>query len=742
MTLTPAPAAGGDLVLPVRMRADLVIVPRPTRHGRWWTVKDPLTLRYFQLRDEELFVLRQLDGRTPVGSILEAFWRREAPTRLAVEELLAFVQRLAAQGLVTGSAPPAADDVLARRNRRVRRQRGARLANPLAIRWRGFDPQPLLDAVYPLFRWIYSPWVLAAGAAVLLAAVLLIVGDWSQFRLRLPAASALISPGNLVWLALALAVVKVLHELGHALTCRHMGGECHELGLMLLAFVPCLYCNVSDAWLLPSRWRRIAVSAAGIAVELFLAALCTFCWWYTDPGPLNSLCLSIMIVTSAGTLLLNGNPLLRYDGYYILSDLLDVPNLRSRAGTALRRGFARWALGVVEHDGDALDRRWRTPLALYGAASALYLWMVLWVLLRFVDQALEPRGLRPLAFAIAVLVVGSRLGVAGNAAFRRVAEWRSDGIMRPMRFTIGCLLLACGAGVALMVPYPYRVAAPLTVVPRAARNVYVTVPGTLGNAGVSPRPMYGDRVSAGETIAVLVNHDVARELVRLEGECRRQQIVIETLRLQQFAAPESASRLSTARSVLQEFEQQLDQRRRDDAALTLSSPVDGVLYPPLDSPASSRGPLVREGPPLVSRNSQVYLPPGTVVGVVGRPDAYDALLVVDQVDIPDVRPGQRVRLRLPQAGAAACEGRVREVGARTLDASPEALVRSGRLASRVGDDGLVHPVRPVYEVRVEIADPPPALAVGAVGDARIEIGSMNAARRLLRWFDATFARDR
>jgi putative peptide zinc metalloprotease protein len=264
----------------------------------------------------------------------------------------------------------------------------------------------------------------------------------------------------------------------------------------------------------------------------------------------------------------------------------------------------------------------------------------------------------------------------------------------------------------------------------------------LADAAVAPRVAYGDRVTAGETIAVLVNHEVARELVRLEGECRRQTIVIEALRRQQFTAPESSARLSTARSVLQELEQQLEQHRRDAAALTLKAPTDGVLYPPLDAAEPAPEPLRREGGPLQGRNAQTYLAAGTIVGVVGMPDAFDALLVVDQVDIPEVRPGQRVRLRIPQAGASGSEGRVREVAARALDASPEALVHSGQLASRVGADGLVRPVRPVYEVRVEITNPPAALAVASAGDARIDAGSMNAARRVLRWFEATFARDR
>ena len=155
--------------------------------------------------------------------------------------------------------------------------------------------------------------------------------------------SSIFSLRNVGWLALSVVVAKTLHELGHALACRHFGGECHELGILLLVFLPCLYCNVSDAWMFDSRWRRVAVDVAGMYVELVLAAICTFLWWFSVPGWFNSVCFNLMIVCSLNTLLFNGNPLLRYDGYYLLSDLLEVPNLRAAVG----RGTAADLFGPV-----------------------------------------------------------------------------------------------------------------------------------------------------------------------------------------------------------------------------------------------------------------------------------------------------------------------------------------------------------------------------------------------------------
>ena len=117
---------------------------------------------------------------------------------------------------------------------------------------------------------------------------------------------------------------------------------------MFLVLTPCLYCNVSDSWMLPNRWHRAAIGAAGMYVELVLASICTFIWWFTEPGPLNYICLNVMFISSVSTMMFNANPLLRYDGYYILSDILEIPNLRQKASTILNRKLGKWCLGLEE----------------------------------------------------------------------------------------------------------------------------------------------------------------------------------------------------------------------------------------------------------------------------------------------------------------------------------------------------------------------------------------------------------
>ena len=571
------------VALPVQQRPDLTFAPRLTRHGRWWTVKDPLSLQYFQLRDEELFVLKRLDGRTSAAAILRDFRRQFAPLKIGMQELTAFVLSLAERGLVTVGHRGLSHRLDDRRQAGKRRRRWTPFANPLAIRFRGIDPQAMLDRLYPAVRWMFSRTAMIVYLLTIASALMLIFARWDEFQMRIPATSSLFATRNLLAFAAAVGLIKILHELGHAFACRHFGGECRELGVMLLAFVPCLYCNVSDTWLLSNRWHRIAVSAAGIGVELVLAAICTFLWWYSEPGLLHSLCFSVMFVASAGTLLINGNPLLRYDGYHILTDLLDTPNLRQRASAASRRYSARWLFGVHEPDGPFLTRRWRGRLALFGVASSIYLWVVLFVILRFLDQGLEPYGLRPLVVLLALLVVGSRLAGGSASAAQRVRGWHAAGLIRPIRFGLGLLFVGGLAGAAVLLPLPHRIAAPCVVAVRDPRPVYVTVPGRLTPAAHAAAPRYGDVLADGEVIARLNNYDVERDVVRLEGECHQRRSLLTALRRSQKSDAVTAAQLRAAEAELRDFEGRLAQRREDRESLTLTSPGGGVLLPPADA---------------------------------------------------------------------------------------------------------------------------------------------------------------
>src|SRR5262249_16931568 len=212
---------------------------------------------------------------------------------------------------------------------------------------------------------------------LMLAAALLVATHFTTSRSKLPDYHVFFSFKSVVYLYVALGAVKIIHEFGHGLSCKHFGGEVHEMGALFLCFSPALYCNVSDAWVLPNKWHRIIISAAGIYVELIIAALATVVWWNTPSQPfVNNLALSPMGLCSVSTVVFNANPLMRYDGYYVLADWLEIPNLRERSNRFLSNLVLEHCLGV-EVQPEPYMALWRRILfVVYAIASYLYKWLV------------------------------------------------------------------------------------------------------------------------------------------------------------------------------------------------------------------------------------------------------------------------------------------------------------------------------------------------------------------------------
>ena len=180
------------------------------------------------------------------------------------------------------------------------------------------------------------------------------------------------------------------HEFGHGYSCKHSGGECHEIGAMLLVFTPCLYCNVSDSWMLPNKWHRAFIGASGMYVEMVLATFATFIWWFTDPSSLiNNLSLSVMFICSVSTVLFNGNPLLRFDGYYIMMDLAEIPNLRQKSSEVLKRFMVQTCLGIEQPENPFLPQGNRFFFGMYTIAAVVYRWIVVFSIMYFLNKILR-----------------------------------------------------------------------------------------------------------------------------------------------------------------------------------------------------------------------------------------------------------------------------------------------------------------------------------------------------------------
>ena len=735
MTVAPPLESAADRALGLRARPDLEFRAQHYAGQRYWAVKDPAALKYFHLRDEEHAVLQMLDGHVSLAELRRRVEDNLRPRRVTEQQLHGFLATLHRYGLLLADSAEQGRELLARRDEQRRKRRYESLLAVLAIRFRGFNPARVLDVLERWFGWAFSPVCVAAGLLLALAALLLVVVQFDAFTARLPAIGAILSASNVPLLLIALAGIKVLHELAHALVCRRFGGDCHEIGLMLLVFTPCLYCNVSDSWMLPSKWRRIAVSAAGIYVELLLASVCTFLWWFSGPGTFNALCLNTMLICSVGTVVLNGNPLLRYDGYYILSDLIEVPNLREQASIAARRFFARALFGLDLRGPDDAPQRRKPLLVVYWVTATIYRWLVVIAILWALNLMARPYHLEPLVVVLAGVTL---IGMAAPAV-TQTARWASDPTRRrrmvPLRVGV-----TAGAGIVLLLfvaffPLPTDVSAPLVLEYRDAQRVYVTVPGQLEEC-VS----VGEQVTSQQPLAHLKNRDIQLELQQLTSERDRQRLFLEHLQSQRLQGTDDGSRIPAATEALADLDKRLAQLKTDAARLTLVAPTDGTVLPPPAVSHETRSDKLPNwsGTPLDPRNLGSYLETGTLLCLVGDPSRFEAMLNVAQNDVELVEPGQPVRMMFDHLPGQVFTGQVSEVAKLDLDVMPRALAAAGDVPSESDPNGVQRPLDTWYQARVRF-DEGPELALARVhGRAKISVAPRSLGAQFLRWLKQTF----
>ncbi|MEN6556768.1 MAG: HlyD family efflux transporter periplasmic adaptor subunit [Thermoguttaceae bacterium] len=707
--------------LPIRKRPDLVSQREHYLGRAYWVVKDPVGLNYFRFQEEEYALLNMLDGQTSLDEIKERFEAEFPPQKITLEELQQFLGMLHRSGLVLADAAGQGRQLHERRNERKRRELLAAVSNVLCIRFKGFDPERLLTRIYPWVRWLFSPAAVAVCLLLALSALTLVTVEFDRFHSKLPEFHQFFSVHNGFLLVLTLAVTKILHEFGHGLSCKHFGGECHEMGVMVLVLTPCLYCNVSDSWMLPNKWHRAAIGAAGVYVELVLASIATLLWWFSRPGLFQFLCLDVMFISSITTVMFNANPLLRYDGYYVLADLMEIPNLRQKATAILTRTLNQWCLGLEPPDDPFLPQRHQLFFVLYSIAAAVYRWVITfsicWFLYRlFLSYDLEVIG--------QVVVLASLWGLlimplyhAGKFFY---VPGRIDQIKKPRFYTsagvFGALVLA-----VLFLPLPHSVMCTLEVQPRDADPVYIDVAGKLVRCDVVP----GQQVSKGQPLGEIQSLETDVAVARLEGSIKEYGAKRESLRQQSIRNPRAADEMPQVTEALRAFEDQLKEKQRDQQRLHLTAPQAGaVLPPPLtvrhDPPDERLS--VWAGTPLDPENVGAFFEAGTLFCQIGDPKRLEAVLVVDQADRNLVRAGQTVDLKLEGLPFKTFRGTITEIAESELKIMPKRLATTsgGELPTKTDPDtGIQRPQSTSYQARVPLDDPDGLVRLGIRGQARV-----------------------
>ena len=727
--------------LALRKRPDLVVVREAFGDKTYYVVKDPLALKYFRFQEEEFVQLELLDGVRSLEQMREVLETRFAPQQFPTEGIARFVAGLHQSGLVTSEARGQAVPLLERRRKARNKAWLQKLLSPTAIQFRGIDPTRLFDWLEPRTRWIYTLPMALAALALMFGALTLVAVHYDQVTARLPTFEKFITPSNMLLLLGLTGAIKVIHEIGHGLTCRRYGGECHELGLMFLVFAPCLYANVSDSWRLTKR-QRVAVSAAGIVVELVIAALAVFGWWFSLPGAFQQLCLGAMFVSGISTVVVNGNPLMRYDGYFILADVVETPNLAEKSSAVIREFVSRVCLGTTDESDPMLPARSRGWFALYGIASFVYRITVTFSIYLFLLAWLMPYRLEVLARTFGLISLTSMLLVP---VYRHSKSLYQRGLGDPnssrrKRLSMTGGIVAVAVALLFFVPFPQRVWGTLELEPHGVKSVIVDVPGKIRS--VARRP--GEFVVQGAVLAELENLDFELELTKLDGR-------VAELETQLAARYEEQHRNPAALQQIPELKESLAAARgarrekQDEAKLmTLAAPRDGVLFPAPENfskEKTPRGELASwSGLPSDRKNERATLEEGTVFFRIGDSDRWEALIAVDQADIEMLKKDQVVDVKLDELPDVLFQGTITEIARREMHESPKGLSNKsgGDLATETDAAGVERPLSPTYQVRVTLADDERLLRVGLRGTAKIHVPAAPLASQVGRWLGRTF----
>jgi putative peptide zinc metalloprotease protein len=657
-----------------KLRAGAQVSRQFYRGDRWYVVRDAAGNQFHRLSDAAYRFVGLLDGRRTVEEAWDLVGGQLADDAPTQPEVIQVLSQLYAANLLETNITPDAMVLLRRHKKLVQQKMQNRLMNVLFPRIRLWDPDQFLCRWMPVARHLFSKIGAIIWLIVVIAALATVLPQWDA--LKAAAVSSLDFQHNIENIFLlygTFIVIKLMHELGHAFACRRFGGEVHELGIMLLVLVPTPYVDASTAWSFPSKWERVFVGAAGMIVELFVASLCAFVWTSTNAAayPLvKQLAYNAMFVASVSTVIFNANPLLRYDGYYMLSDLLEIPNLRQKS--------TEYALGLIKRHIFRLKLQQPLPplgqrawLLSYSIASSIYRVFIGIMIVVVVYDKVPIVGV--------LMAIGGIVTWAGVPMFQLVKYLALDPELHRKRKRAISFTLAVAAAVALLVfqiRFPVHVEFAGMVQPDDPVNAAgVVQSGVIKAAGRGQvLEIYahdGQYVKAGDVILQLDDPEVRRDVSYYGAKVEEIQAKMRQSRVEdQVEFLKDVDDLSV-------WQAELKDAKRREADLKITAPFSGRLI----------APALHELPDTIVQQGQE----------IGRVAVLDQLIIkgdIDQKDFQLIQLAHRDRDIKVEIRLAGLLSKVIPGGKLTLPPGGVNELVETSLGSRGGGDLAVDPRDP------------------------------------------------
>jgi putative peptide zinc metalloprotease protein len=567
----------------------------------WYVIDDRHAGRVHRFTPAAFQFLARLNGERTVDAVWREAVRVLGEQAPGQEDIVQLLGQLHANDLLKCDVLPDTGELFARYNKQSRSLWFSNLKNPMSIRIPLWDPDEFLKATLPWVGPIFSRTGLLVWLAVVLSGLVLASEHWNELSKNV--SDQVLAAHNLLILGLTFPLVKTFHEIGHAYAARRFGGEVHEIGLLFLVLMPVPYVDASSSAGFPDKWLRAMVGAAGMMVELFLASLALAAWTSVEPGLFRSFLYDVMVIASVSTVVFNGNPLLRYDGYYILSDLIEIPNLGQRANRYWGYLCDRYLFGVREAKPETLDPAERRWCIAYGPAAYAYRCIVMFGIALFLAQEFFFVGVAlALWSAFTALVLPVLKGIRYVLANPRLNATRRRAVLA----TLG--LVACLGLLLALLPLPLRTQSE-GILWRPERAEVRT-----GTAGFVHRILVpsGTVVGAGDP------------LVACEDPVLSAEIAVHRAKVEELKARRNAEWVEDK----VQAELTRDELRREEAALARAAEREAKLL--VRSPVAGRLVLTQEDD-LPGR----FYQQGELLGFVvdGSSDIVRAVVTQDNIDL-------------------------------------------------------------------------------------------------------------
>lgn len=673
------------------------------RGERWLVLENPFSNQYFRLRPAAYEFIARLRPERTVQEVWQECLDRfpdDAPGQEAVLQLLSqlYFANLLQYDLATDSAQ-LFDRFKKRRQREIR----SRFLNLMFMRFPLLDPDEFLVRTLPVVGKLISAFGALIWLVIVGSALKVVADNFPALRAQ---SQSVLAADNLVLLYAGLVLIKSLHEFGHAYFCRKFGGEVHVMGVMLMIFTPVPYMDATSSWGFRSRWQRMLVGGAGMIVEIFIAALATFVWANTNTGTLHNLAYNIMFIASVSTVVFNINPLLRFDGYYILSDLIEIPNLHQRCSLHLKHLAERYLFGIKKSESPTQSPREATWLTVFGIASGIYRVIVFSGILLFVADRLLLLGI-----VMAFICLISWVLVPTGKLIQYLASSPRLDRNRPQAIAVTASAAAFLLILLQVIPFPSHFRAPGVLQAKQRTEVITETAGYVDAVLAKP----GQRVTRGQPLLRLRNFELELELA---NTLARSEEIQARLRL---AMKEDTASLKPLNSRLDSVTDRLRKLEKNKAELVIQARHEGIWIAPTISDYVGR-----------------WLPRGTALGLLVDPAAFEFAATVSQEDVDSLFArkmfGAEVRLH-GEAGKTVPVGAWKVIpGAqRTLPSPALGWKGGGEMPIAADDPRGTKTAEPFFEV---LADLPSAgdvtLLDGRSGKIRFNLQSEPLLPRWIR----------